>query len=393
MNSLNEDAYAGTPGSGAELEHLSSVLIVGTGLIGTSVGLALTARGVQVHLADRSTAASTLAQELGAGIAQEPQGEPELVIVATPPEAIAAVLMPLQDKYVNATFSDLASIKSQPQRDLESAGGDASRFVGGHPLAGRERSGAGAARADLFEGRPWVLTPSASSTPLALGRARQAALLCGAQVVTMTPTRHDQAVALVSHVPQLMATLTAARLDGADRDLVDLSGQGIRDVTRVAASDPGLWTQILAANAPFVLQVLEGIAADLHEAVAALSAAARSDSGSGAGLGRHHDESMDRLVEPLTRLLERGNAGQGRIPGKHGTAPATYTSVPVVVSDSPGELARLLVACGDAGINVEDVSIEHSLGQPVGLVEIAVRPPAAEPLAQALRHRGWSVHF
>jgi len=387
------DAEAGLPGSAAAPVDLSSVLIVGTGLIGTSVGLALRARGVRVYLADHSTAASTLAQELGAGLAQQPKGEPDLVIVATPPEAIAGVLIPLQQLYVNATFSDLASIKSQPQRDLELAGGDASRFVGGHPLAGRERSGAGAARADLFEGRPWVLTPSTSSTAVALGRARQAALLCGAQVVTMTPTRHDQAVALVSHVPQLMATLTAARLESADQDLVDLSGQGIRDVTRVAASDPGLWTQILVANAPFVLEVLEGIAADLDAAMAALTAVGPTSTDDGAGLGRHHDESMDRLVEPVTRLLQRGNAGQGRIPGKHGTAHATYTNVPVVVPDSPGELARLLLACGDAGINVEDVSIEHSLGQPVGLVEIAVRPPAAEPLAQALRQRGWSVHF
>ena len=357
------------------------------------MGLALSARGVDVYLSDQSAAAAALAQDLGAGLSQEPAGEPDLVIAATPPESIASVLIPLQKLYVNATFSDLGSVKSQPQRDLETAGGDASRFVGGHPLAGRERSGAGAARADLFEGRPWVLTPSTSSTPLALERARRAAVLCGAQVVTMTPTRHDEAVALVSHVPQLMATLTAAQLESADRDLVDLSGQGIRDVTRVAASDPRLWTQILASNAPFVLHVLNGIAADLQEAMAALSAAAGSDLPRGAVAGRHTDQSVDRLVAPLTRLLERGNAGQGRIPGKHGTPPATYTTVPVVVPDSPGELARLLVACGDAGINVEDVSIEHSLGQPVGLVEIAVRPPSAEPLARALRNRGWSVHF
>lgn len=373
---------------------LSSVLIVGTGLIGTSVGLALRAQGVHVYLADRDLAAAALAQDLGAGLAEQPVREPELVVVATPPESIASVLIPLQRLYLSSTFSDLASVKSQPQRDLESAGGDASSFVGGHPLAGRERSGAGAARGDLFEGRPWVLTPSASSTALAIDRACQLALLCGAQVVTMTPQRHDEAVALVSHVPQLMSTLTAARLASADPDLVDLSGQGVRDVTRVAASDPKLWTQILVSNAPFVLQVLNGVSADLQEVTAALAAVVGTAGGSGGrSSGRQADMSADRLVEPLTRLLERGNAGQGRIPGKHGAPPAAYTMVPVVVPDSPGELARLLVACGEAGINVEDVSIEHSLGQPVGLVEIAVRPAAAELLAKALRERGWAVHF
>jgi len=274
-------------------------------------------------------------------------------------------------------------------------GGDASRFVGGHPLAGRERSGAGAARADLFEGRPWVLTPSPQTSAVAIQRARHIVRLCGAQVVTMTPERHDEAVALVSHVPQLMSSLTAARLATADKDLVDLSGQGVRDVTRVAASDPGLWTQILAWNAPFVLDVLDGVAEDLGALRSALRAVAGEAGANGqpGGSARQTDTTRNRLIAPVTGLLERGNAGQGRIPGKHGAPPATYTMVPVVIRDSPGELARLLVACGDAGINVEDVSIEHSPGQPVGLVEIAVRPPAAQVLADALRERGWSVHF
>jgi prephenate dehydrogenase len=376
-------------------QSVSCVLIVGAGLIGTSLGLALRSQGVDVYLADRDAAAAALAQDLGAGRAREPAREPDVVVLATPPASIATVLIAYQRLFLTATFSDLASVKSQPQREIEAAGGDTSRFVGGHPLAGRERSGAGAARADLFEGRPWVLTPSPATSSEALDRASRVATLCGAQVVTMTPQRHDEAVALVSHVPQLMASLTAARLASADRDLVDLSGQGVRDVTRVAASDPALWTEILVSNAPFVLDVLDAVSADLDALCGALAAvtAETASRGTQQAISRHTDRSTDRLVEPVTRLLERGNLGQGRIPGKHGAPPATYTMVPVVVPDSPGELARLLVACGDAGINVEDVSIEHSPGQPVGLVEIAVRPPAAQVLAQALRERGWSVHF
>ncbi len=363
---------------------LSSVLVVGTGLIGTSVGLALRARGVAVYLSDRDPAAAALAQDLGAGLVQEPTGEPELVVLAIPPAAVPLVLLGAERLYLQATFTDLASVKSEPQREIEALGCDASRFVGGHPLAGRERSGAGAARADLFEGRPWVLTPSAASNGRAVARAAQLATLCGAQLVTMTPERHDEAVALVSHVPQLMASLTAARLAGADDDLVALAGQGIRDVTRIAASDPGLWTEILGANSPFVRDVLDAVSGDL---ATLLDALAKSTHRSG-------DLSGSRpALSAVTELLERGNAGQGRIPGKHGAPPATYTMVPVVVPDSPGELARLLVACGDAGINVEDVSIEHSPGQPVGLVEIAVKPAAAQVLADALRVRGWSVHF
>ena len=391
-----------SPGHVGEREPVSRppslVLIIGAGLIGSSLGMALRTHGVDVHLADREPAAAGLAEALGAGSAREPLREPDLVVLATPPDSVARVLIGYQRLYVQATFTDLASVKSQPQRDIEALGGDPSRFVGGHPLAGRERSGAGAARADLFEGRPWVLTPSPATSTLALDRAHWLATLCGAQVVTMTPERHDVAVALVSHIPQLMASLTAARLTSADPDLVALSGQGVRDVTRVAASDPVLWTQILASNARFVLEVLEDVSKDLDAVRAALTtlttlAAAGSAHGQPEGDSRLADTATDRLVEPLTSLLQRGRAGHGRIPGKHGAPPATYTMVPVVVEDSPGELARLLLACGEAGINVEDVSIEHSQGQPVGLVEIAVRPTVAQVLADALRQRGWSVHF
>ena len=284
--------------------------------------------------------------------------------------------------YLSATFTDVASVKYGPQAEIEFSSTDASRFVGGHPLAGRERSGAGAARADLFEGRPWVLTPSASSTPLARQRAEALVRLCGGQPVTMTPERHDEAVALVSHVPQLMASLTAGRLAEAAADLVALSGQGIRDVTRIAASDPDLWVEILAANAAFVGPVLETLAADLDALRADLASVATSASG-------QIDKSGSRSIE---RILRLGNVGYHRIPGKHGAPPSTYALVRVVIPDSPGELARLLVACGAAGVNVEDVAIEHSPGQPVGLVELAVRPVAAAGLAEALRSAGWSVH-
>jgi prephenate dehydrogenase len=368
-----------------ESARLSHVVVVGAGLMGASVGLALRARGVRVHLVDRDPAAAALAEALGAGQAGAPSGDepgPQLVVLAVPPASVGASLIEQQRLYLQATFTDLASVKAGPQAEIERLGADLARFVGGHPLAGRERSGAGAAQGDLFEGRPWVLTPSEATSPAALRNAEELVRLCAAQPVTMTPDRHDEAVALVSHVPQLVASLTAARLAEADADLVALSGQGIRDVTRIAASDPALWTDILAANASSVLAVLDALSEDLTDLRQSL---------------RLLDEStslqMDKSLSlPVSELLERGNVGYHRIPGKHGAAPATYTMVRVVVADSPGELARLLVASGAAGVNVEDVSIEHSSGQAVGLVELAVRPAVAEGLADALRAGGWSVH-
>jgi prephenate dehydrogenase len=362
--------------TGAELR---SVLVAGTGLMGTSVALAVRAHGVEVHLADRDPAAARLAADLGAGAVATPDTHAELAVIAVPPGGVARVLGELQARDAADSYTDLGSTKGLPQRQIEAAGCRTDVFVGGHPLAGRERSGPGAARADLFEGRPWVLTPSAATDAATLERARRLALLCDATPVVIGPEEHDRAVALVSHAPQVVASLVAARLLPAPDDAVRLAGQGLRDVTRIAASDPALWREILGSNAAAVAEVLEAIALDLGTVVRALRHAAESG-------------GDDAALAPVVDALRRGNAGHARIPGKHGQPPAAYCVVPVVVADRPGELARLLTDAGQAGVNVEDVAIEHSPGQPVGLVELAVRPAVAGSLAAALRERGWSVH-
>jgi prephenate dehydrogenase len=296
-------------------------------------------------------------------------------------------------------------------------------------LAGRETSGPGSARSDLFSGRPWVLTPTDLSSEEALTKATELVGLVGALPVQMEAHEHDQAVALVSHVPQLMASLTAARLSAASERTVSLSGQGIRDVTRIAASDPLLWTDILLANARPVAQILRDVVTDLERLIGGLEAlpvswpgqlefqaatqghasvdrpgaSAADESSAGNEIEGSFTNSatpspeidtnqVDQVVRVVQDVLVAGNVGRGRIPGKHGAPPTTYAAVPVVVSDRPGELARLLTAAGDAGVNVEDVAIEHSPGQQVGLVQLMVSPPSMSSLATALRSGGWTVH-
>jgi prephenate dehydrogenase len=359
--------------------EVHSALIVGTGLMGTSVALALRAVGVEVQLRDRDPAAAQLAAALGAGDVRSADAAPvDIAVVAVPPASVAATVAGLQEEGAAAVYTDLASTKGIAQREIEAIA-DPSSYVGGHPLAGRERSGPGAARIDLFAGRPWVLTPSAASSEQALAMARRVVELCQATVVLMDPDTHDRAVALVSHAPQVLASLVAARLVGADAEAVGLSGQGIRDVTRIAASDPALWTEILAANAGAVAEVLAAVATDLDRVVTALRAVA--------------ENADPTAMDAVTAALQAGNAGRAALPGKHGGAPARFTAVPVLVPDKPGELARLLTDVGTDGINLEDMRIEHAPGQPVGLVELAVRPAAAEELVAALRARGWAVHW
>ena len=227
------------------------VRVVGTGLIGTSIGLALTRTGAVVSLEDPSTTACALARDLGAGVlAAEVRQSPALVVVAAPPDAVAAAVVRELATWPEAVVTDVASVKLAVLDQVTALGGDLRRYVGSHPMAGRERSGAIAAQADLFEGRSWVVAPGPAAGEAAVAAVLDLAVAVGAAPIRMTPADHDAAVAAVSHVPQIAASLVAARLRELPDSAVALAGQGIRDVTRIAASDPMMWTQILAGNAP-----------------------------------------------------------------------------------------------------------------------------------------------
>ncbi|MBC7561055.1 MAG: prephenate dehydrogenase [Dermatophilaceae bacterium] len=358
------------------------VRIVGTGLIGTSLGMALSRAGFPVSLDDPSPTAAALARDLGAGaLAVTVATAPDVVVVAAPPDVVAAVAAAELARWPDAVVTDVASVKGAVLATLREAGADLSRYVGSHPMAGRERSGAMAAQGDLFEGRSWVVAPGPEASAGAVDLVRQIAEAVGPVVLVMTPGEHDAAVAAVSHVPQIAASLVASRLRDLPSSAVALSGQGIRDVTRIAASDPGMWTQILAGNAPAVRAVLESLAAELAAVLDALRHL-ETDPGEGSVGAR----------AALARAVADGNAGHALIPGKHGAAPTTYATVVVLVPDEPGALGRLLQDVGEAGVNMEDLRLEHGIGQPFGLAELSVLPAAAQPLTTALRSLGWPVH-
>jgi len=366
------------------------VRIVGTGLIGASLGIALSRKGFQVSLDDPSPTAAALARDLGAGVLAADtvieDGTPDVVVVASPPDVVAAVVARELSRWPDAVVTDSAGVKGAVLTALQDIalqckGVDLSRYVGSHPMAGREKSGAVAAQAGLFEGRSWVVAPGPQASARAIDVVRQIAEAAGSAVLVMTPDEHDAAVAAVSHVPQIAASLVASRLRDLPFGAVALSGQGIRDVTRIAASDPGMWTQILAANAPAVRRVLESLADELDAVLVALRHLESDPDGGSVGA---------RAV--LARAVADGNAGQARIPGKHGAAPTTYATVIVVVPDEPGALGRLLRDVGEAGVNMEDLHLEHGVGQPFGLAELSVLPAAVQPLMSALRSLGWPVH-
>ncbi len=353
-------------------ELTGPVQIVGTGLVGTSIGLALRRAGIEVLLSDASADHLRTASGLGAGRPATDQDRPGLVVVAVPPDHLGDVIREALARTAayGATVTDVGSVKSTPLAAVAGAEG-LERYVGGHPMAGSERSGPLAASAALFDGRPWAVTPHEGSQAGAVAVVEELARRCGAVPVRLTPVEHDRAVARISHIPHLLAALAAGRLAGAPSDHLALSGQGVRDVTRVAAGDPALYGQIVAVNSQAVLALLGEVRERLDAVIDAVGAEDR---------------------DGLERLLEEGVAGTRAIPGKHGGPTRPMRSVFVSVPDHPGELARLFADAGASEVNIEDVHIDHDPGRPVGLVELLVEEDRAEHLLGSLESRGWVTH-
>ena len=348
----------------------AGLLVVGTGLIGTSVGLAL--RGeTDVLLADRSADAVATACGRGAGRPWDGAERVAHVLLAVPPHVAAGELVRLQQQGVADTWSHVCSVQAPVQQQAAAAGADLASLCGTHPMAGKESSGPAAATADLFVGRPWALCPSSATSPDAVAAARSIAERCGAVPVELSAEEHDAAVALASHLPQVAASAVAAVLlttsAGAE---VRLAGPGLQDTTRIAASTPELWVELLTQNAPAVAPLVRELAAELERAADALDVVDR---------GRLED------------LLVRGNAGRALVPVKRGETDRDFAVVGVSVPDRPGQLAGVLVSAAEAGLNVEDVRVEHLPGRPSGVIELLVAAGGREQARAALAAAGWDV--
>lgn len=365
----------------------SPVRVIGTGLIGGSLGLALTHLGVDVQVEDVSPGTESLAIEMGVGHRVRPTDpDPALVLVAAPPDVAAELVVRALRSWPSAIVADVASVKGIVLDGVLAAAADgaitqadAARYVGAHPMAGREVSGVIAARGDLFRTRPFVVAPHPGTEERATSLLRALALELGSVPFVMAAAEHDQAVAHVSHAPQVLSSLLASSLLDAPQTSLELAGQGLRDTTRIAASDPRLWMEILSANAGALGPVLAGIRERLDEIVGVLATMT----------GDPDPRVGSRL--PIATLIDDGARGVARIPGKHGGATDAFAMLTVLVPDRPGELGRLLTEMGEIGVNLEDLRLEHTLGRRAGLAHVAVERGRETPLAEALRERGWTV--
>ena len=347
-----------------------NVLVIGGGLIGTSIALDLVAAGREVFIRDIDTAAQELAVTRSGAQAFAGQSI-DVVIVATPPSVVASVIRASVTEFPNAIITDVASVKGSIVDSLSDlADSDLSRIVGGHPMAGREVSGAVGAQSQLFVDRPWVITRLSKTSEDAVGVIESIAADLGAVPIERSIDEHDRAVALVSHTPQVVASLLSSLLVDASTSDIELAGQGLRDTIRIASSDADLWTDILLGNADAVGENLQILAQELHASAEALSQGNR---------------------EAIRKLLVSGAQGRSRLPGKHGATAEALSLVVVRLEDKPGELARLFTAAADAQVNLEDVRIDHALGRMTGLVELTVATSSHDTLVSALQSAGFIV--
>lgn len=353
----------------AAAADVDPVVIIGAGLIGASIGCALTSQHVEVYLDDKERSHTMVAATRGAGIVAKPNPRlVRLVVVAVPPAAIPDVVEASLRRYPNAVVTDVGSVKGMIRAELEARGVDLTRYVGSHPMAGTQFAGPLTAVAELFVDRTWVITPAEVNPAWCVQRVHALIALCGARMVERSPFDHDRAVAEVSHLPQLMSSLTAARLRDVPAEDLQLAGQGVRDVTRVAASDPALWRQIIGANRDQVLIQLRAVRDDI-------------------------DRLVETLADPdeVADVLDRGRTGARALRGKHGRDLRDMVAVVVEIPDTPGALARLFSDIDAAGVNVEDVSIEHDPQREAGFLSVEVTHEKSDVLRDAMRSRGWSV--
>ena len=343
-----------------------SVRIVGAGLIGTSIGLALAAKNIPVEMVDVDSRNQGLAQDL-AGATK--LSDPGIIILATPLRALSQVINEQYALNPNSTFMDVCSVKVEPLEKVKASKLPLKQFVGTHPMAGREVGGAESARADLFLSRSWIITPDAQTDSDAVAKVKSLIQLLGATCVELDAASHDAAVARVSHLPQIAATLVAGSLHGVAPEWLDLAGAGLRDTTRIAASDENLWKEIISSNS----KEIKGLLTTLHN-----------------DLGAMIDAVDDQ--EKISAIMRKGRDGRNLIPGKHGGKAREYTYVPIVIDDKPGQLGAIFNECAAMFVNVEDLAIEHSPGQLNALITLALSADDAVKLSNHLSSIGWNVH-
>lgn len=354
------------------------VSIIGAGLIGGSIGLALKAadRSAAVTAFDQDRDAARRAVERGAadavaGSIADAAREADVIFVCVPVGASVGVLVEAADAAPSGCIlTDVGSTKARVVVEVEETLKEGAAFVGGHPMAGSEDEGIAAARADLFGGAWWILTPTERTPQGAVDRLTDLLTTLGARIALASPEEHDEVMAIVSHLPQMVASalMVTASEEAKDQGMLALGAGGFRDVTRIAASNPAMWADIVRDNRAAVLRALDAF---------------------GERLGRVRDQVEREDADSLVSFLERGRMARRGLPTKPVRQDLAELHVPV--PDRHGVLAEVTATAGELGVNIEDLAISHASGAARGVLHLSLA--SAEDLARlanALEVRGYT---
>jgi prephenate dehydrogenase len=352
---------------GVHAEAHRRAIVIGIGLIGGSIALGLRQQGWHVSGIDLDPSALTAAIELGVLDAVGDDPDASLALVCVPAAEVVTVVEELLASHPSRDFliSDVAGVKSSIVEAIIDP-----RFIGGHPMAGSEQIGVTGARDDLFLGATWVLTPDSATSPDHFSRLVMIIRSLGAQVLSLSGSDHDRLVALVSHLPHLVAASLmneASAASESDAALLQLAAGGFRDMTRVAAGDPGIWPDVCIENKAAIIEGLD----DLRERLDTIRGAiAASDSSS------------------IHRILDQASVARRSLPGR-ATDPKQLAQIRIPVPDRPGVIAEVTATASDLGVSLYDVEIAHSVEGDRGVLIVVVGIDEGTPYVEALRSRGF----
>lgn len=338
--------------------------IAGTGLIGGSIGKALRARGWFVTGRDVVEANQAMALELGAidRIGVDPDAE--IIFVAVPAAHLGAeVTRSLAEG--SGIVTDTGSVKARVAAEINDP-----RFVPGHPMAGSEQDGVAGADAEMFVGAVWALTPTDVTDDDALHRLQAVLAALGADVVTMTPERHDGLVAVVSHVPHLTAASLMCLADDraeAEAPLLRLAAGGFRDMTRIAAGHPGIWLDICDENRDAIVGVIDELVERLCDVRTVVASGDRRE---------------------LSDVLVKARRARTNLPGKY-VRPYDLIEVRVPIPDRKGQIAAITMLAADCDVNVTDIEVAHSTEGERGVLVLLVALADCDRLVAALESEGY----
>lgn len=327
--------------------------VLGLGLIGGSLALALAKNGFSISGTDANEATAQLALERGiiSTIGIDP--EAEISFVATPVSSIPAqVALALQK--TRGIVTDVGGVKASVVDVIKDG-----RFIGGHPMAGSELAGLDGADESLFEGAVWVLTPSTDSADETFEKLAKIIRLLGAEIVVLDAQRHDRLVAVVSHLPHL----TAATLMGLAHVTAEehvavlrLAAGGFRDMTRVASGQPQIWLDICRENRDAILDALDGMIS---------------------GLSEMRDIVESQNNEALLSRLSTARAARANLPGRvHELMDICEVRVPI--PDRSGAAAEIFTLAAELGVNIANFEVTHSVEGDRGILVIIIDKASAD---------------